>query len=155
MPAFRICSTWNILKPKKMNKNFFFENIKEFSFDENVFTKIEALIFNENKKEGELSFVFCSDAYLLKMNIDYLKHDFYTDVITFDYTEGDIISGDVFISIERIKENAEKYNVSFENELQRVMIHGVLHLVGYKDKTEEELKQMREKESQYLNILKN
>ena len=135
-----------------MNKNFFFENIKEFSFDENVFTKIEALIFNENKKEGELSFVFCSDAYLLKMNIDYLKHDFYTDVITFDYTEGDIISGDVFISIERIKENAEKYNVSFENELQRVMIHGVLHLVGYKDKTEEELKQMRKKENEYLNV---
>ena len=138
-----------------MNRNFFFENIKEFSFDENIFTKIGALIFNENKKEGELSFVFCSDEYLLKMNIDYLKHDFYTDVITFDYSEGDIISGDVFISIERIKENSEKYNVSFENELQRVMIHGVLHLVGYKDKTEEELKQMREKESQYLNILKN
>ena len=138
-----------------MNKNFFFEKIKEFSFDENIFTKIEALIFNENKKEGELSFVFCSDEYLLKMNIDYLKHDFYTDVITFDYSEGDIISGDVFISIDRIKENAEKYNVTFENELQRVMIHGVLHLVGYKDKTEEELKQMREKESQYLNILKN
>ncbi|RLD51549.1 MAG: rRNA maturation RNase YbeY [Bacteroidetes bacterium] len=138
-----------------MNKNFFFENIKEFSFDEKVFTKIEALIFNENKKEGELSFVFCSDEYLLKMNIDYLNHDFYTDVITFDYTEGDIISGDVFISIDRITENSQKYNVSFENELQRVMIHGVLHLVGYKDKTQEEQKQMREKETKYLNILKN
>ena len=137
-----------------MNKNFFFENIKEFSFDEKVFTKIEALIFNENKKEGELSFVFCSDEYLLKMNIDYLNHDFYTDVITFDYTEGDIISGDVFISIDRITENSQKYNVSFENELQRVMIHGVLHLVGYKDKTQEEQKQMREKETKYLNILK-
>ncbi len=135
-----------------MNKNFFFENIKEFSFDEKVFTKIEALIFNENKKEGELSFVFCSDEYLLKMNIDYLNHDFYTDVITFDYTEGDIISGDVFISIDRITENSQKYNVSFENELQRVMIHGVLHLVGYKDKTQEEQKQMREKETKYLNI---
>ncbi len=139
-------------KPEKMNKNYFFENIKEFSFSENIFAKIEALIFNENKKDGELSFIFCSDEYLLKMNNDYLKHNFYTDVITFDYTEGDIISGDIFISIDRVKENAEKYNVSFENELQRVMIHGVLHLVGYNDKTEEEQKQMREKESQYLNI---
>jgi len=137
-----------------MNKNFFFENIKEFSFDEKVFTKIEALIFNENKKEGELSFVFCSDEYLLKMNIDYLNHNFYTDVITFDYTEGDVISGDVFISIERIKDNAKIFKTSFENELQRVMIHGVLHLIGYKDKTEDEKKEMRQKENKYLNVTK-
>ena len=137
-----------------MNKNFFFENVKEFSFDKNVFTKIDTLIFNENKKEGELSFVFCSDEYLLKMNIDYLNHNFYTDVITFDYTEGDVISGDVFISIERIKDNAKIFKTSFENELQRVMIHGVLHLIGYKDKTEDEKKEMRQKENKYLNVTK-
>jgi len=140
---------------KTMEKNFFFEGIKDFDFDKNIFKKIDNLILKENKTEGELSFIFCSDDYLLDMNKKYLNHNFYTDVITFDYCENDIVSGDVFISVDRIKENAQTYKTSFEKELQRVMIHGVLHLVGYKDKTEEEQKQMREKESQYLNILKN
>ena len=133
-------------------KNYFFEDTNSFSFDEKIFDKIEKLIFNENMKEGELSFIFCSDEYLLKMNNEYLQHDFYTDVITFDYTEQKIIAGDIFISVDRIKENALKYNITFENELQRVMIHGVLHLVGYNDKTEEEQKEMTKKENQYLNI---
>lgn len=133
-----------------MIQNYFFEETAEFPFDKKIFEKIENLIFNENKKEGELSFIFCSDEYLLKMNKEYLQHDFYTDVITFDYTETDIISGDVFISADRIKENAENYKTTFENELQRVMIHGVLHLVGYNDKTEEEQKEMTKKENQYL-----
>lgn len=140
------------IKTKNMKKNYFFEDTNSFSFDENIFYKIEELIFNENKKEGELSFIFCSDEYLLKMNNEYLRHDYYTDVITFDYTEKEIITGDIFISVDRIKENALKYNTTFENELQRVMIHGVLHLVGYNDKTEEEQKEMTKKENQYLNI---
>jgi len=135
-------------------KNYFFEDTNSFSFDEKIFDKIEKLIFNENMKEGELSFIFCSDEYLLKMNNEYLQHDFYTDVITFDYTEQKIIAGDIFISVDRIKENALKYNTTFENELQRVMIHGVLHLVGYNDKTEEEQKEMTKKENQYLNTNK-
>lgn len=135
---------------KNMKKNYFFENTETFSFDEKIFDKIENILFNENKKEGDLSFIFCSDNYLLKMNNEYLQHDYYTDIITFDYTETDIISGDIFISIDRIKENALKYNTTFENELQRVMIHGVLHLVGYNDKNEKEQKEMTEKENQYL-----
>ncbi|NOZ34409.1 MAG: rRNA maturation RNase YbeY [Chlorobi bacterium] len=133
-----------------MDKNYFFEDIKEFSFNENVFSKIEILISNENKTDGELSFIFCSDNYLLEMNKNYLKHDFYTDVITFDYCENDIVSGDIFISIDRIKENAKIYKTTFQNELHRIMIHGVLHLVGYNDKTDKEQKQMREKENFYL-----
>ncbi len=134
-----------------MEKNYFFEDINEFSFNEKIFNKIEFLISNENKIDGELSFIFCSDNYLLGINKNYLKHDFYTDVITFDYCENDIISGDIFISIERIKENAKTFNTTFENELYRVMIHGILHLVGYNDKTDKEQKQMREKENFYLN----
>ncbi len=133
-----------------MEKNYFFEDTKEFSFDENVFTKIEILISDENKSDGELSFIFCSDNYLLEMNKNYLNHDYYTDVITFDYCENDIVSGDIFISIDRIKENAKIYKTTFQNELHRIMIHGVLHLVGYSDKTDKEQKQMREKENFYL-----
>ncbi len=136
---------------KTMEKNWFFEDINEFDFDNKIFNKIENLISNENKTDGELSFIFCSDDYLLDMNKKYLNHDFYTDVITFDYCENDIVSGDVFISVDRIKENAQTYKSSFEKELQRVMIHGVLHLVGYKDKTDTEQKQMRERENFYLN----
>ncbi len=134
-----------------MAKNYFFENIKSFSFDKKIFDKINRMIFEEKKEEGELSFVFCSDDYLLKMNKDYLQHDYFTDVITFDYTENNIISGDIFISIDRIKENAKSFNVTFEEELQRVMIHGILHLIGYNDKTEEEQSEMTEKENKYLN----
>ncbi len=134
-----------------MEKNYFFEDTNEFSFNKNIFGKIEILISNENKIAGELSFIFCSDNFLLGMNKTYLKHDFYTDVITFDYCENDIISGDIFISIDRIKENAKTFKTTFENELYRVMIHGILHLVGYNDKTDKEQKQMREKENFYLN----
>ncbi len=134
-----------------MNDNYFFENIEEFSFDKKIFDKTEILILKEQKIKGDITFVFCSDDYLLKLNKDYLQHDYFTDIITFDYCEKNIISGDIFISIDRIKENARQYNVTFENELQRVMIHGVLHLVGYKDKSEEEKKIMREKENFYLN----
>ncbi len=137
-----------------MERNYFFETIDSFPLNEEIFVKIENLILNEHKTDGELSFIFCSDDYLLAMNKDYLNHDFYTDVITFDYCENDIISGDVFISVDRVRENAKTFNTSFENELQRVMIHGVLHLVGYKDKTKEEKTKMQEKETQYLNFLK-
>ncbi len=129
---------------------YFFEDTEEFSFHQEIFKKLDYLITSENKKKGDISFIFCSDEYLLKMNNEYLSHDYYTDVITFDYTEEDIISGDIFISTDRVKENASKYKIDFENELQRVMIHGVLHLTGYKDKTEAEKKQMTEKENQYL-----
>lgn len=112
-------------------------------------------IINENTKLGNINYIFCSDEQLLKINIEYLNHDFYTDIITFDYRENDIISGDIFISIDRIKENSNINKSNFEEELNRVLVHGILHIIGYKDKSIEDSKLMREKENYYLNIYKN
>ena len=109
-------------------------------------------ILNENLKEGEVNYIFCDDNYLSDLNIKYLKHNTLTDIISFDYTIGKIISGDIFISIERVKENAELFNTKYVDELHRVMIHGVLHYCGYKDKTDEEKTQMRAKEDYYLSL---
>lgn len=103
----------------------------------------------EAKPVYELNYIFCSDEYLREVNIEYLKHDYYTDIITFPYTQG-AIHGDLFISSERVNDNARKHNVSFLHELCRVMAHGVLHLAGYGDKTPEEERAMREKENFYL-----
>ncbi len=101
------------------------------------------MIREYNKLPGHLSFVFCSDEYLLKINQDFLQHDYYTDIITFDYSEGNKISGDLMISIDRIQDNAKQLNLKFDDELSRVMIHGVLHLLGFGDKTAKEEKEMR------------
>ena len=109
-------------------------------------------IINESKRAGELGFIFCTDEYLLEKNIQFLDHDAYTDIITFDYSEGDIISGDIFVSVERVTENANAFGVDFEDELDRVLIHGVLHLAGYQDKSKEEANTMREKEDFYLSL---
>ena len=109
-------------------------------------------IINESKRVGELGFIFCTDEYLLEKNIQFLDHDTYTDIITFDYCEGDIISGDIFVSVERVTENANAFGVDFEDELDRVLIHGVLHLAGYQDKSKEEVNTMREKEDFYLSL---
>ena len=114
---------------------------------------INLTIQQEEKSATEITYVFCSDEYLYQMNLDYLNHDTYTDIITFDYTENSIVSGDIFISIDRVKENAIKFNTTFLNELSRVIIHGVLHLVGYKDKTTEQKQVMRSKEDFYLTLL--
>jgi probable rRNA maturation factor len=109
------------------------------------------------KKEGkvlvELSIIFCSDDYLLEVNKEYLSHDYYTDIITFDYCEGDRVSGDLFVSIDRVRDNANAYNVEFKHELFRVVVHGLLHLLGYKDKSEEEKFKMRELEDGYLALV--
>lgn len=104
----------------------------------------------EKKNFGTLNYIFCNDAHLLQINREYLKHDTYTDIITFDYSEKKIISGDIFISIERVTENAEKFKQPFEIELQRVMVHGILHLIGYNDKSSQEKETMRAKEDFYL-----
>ncbi|COW47495.1 Probable rRNA maturation factor [Mycobacterium tuberculosis] len=105
------------------------------------------------KRVGELSFVFCSDAYLLEINKQYLNHDTLTDILTFDSSEDeDVIAGDIFISVERIRENASKFSVSEKDELNRVIIHGVLHLCGYYDKKKEDKALMTEKEDYYLSI---
>ena len=114
---------------------------------------IKDSIKNENKIVGEISYIFCSDEYLHKMNLEYLNHDTFTDIITFDYTEKNNVSGDIFISIDRVKENAVKFKTIFENELSRVIIHGVLHLIGYKDKSIQDKEQMRSKEDFYLTLL--
>jgi rRNA maturation RNase YbeY len=109
------------------------------------------LVSEEVKILGDISIIFVSDEYLLEMNQSYLNHDYYTDIITFDYCKGNVISGDLFISVDRVRENADTFNVAFLFELHRVMIHGVLHLCGYKDKSIEEEKQMRILENKYLN----
>lgn len=105
---------------------------------------------SEDRRLGDISIIFCSDQYILDVNRKYLNHDYYTDIITFDYCEGDLLSGDLFISIDSVRENAAFYGTAFENELNRVIVHGVLHLIGYDDHTEEEIAQMRSKEDFYL-----
>lgn len=106
----------------------------------------------EGKELGDVNLIFCSDEHLLEMNREHLQHDYYTDIITFDYCEDDLVTGDLFISKDRVEENAETNNVDFIDELKRVCIHGVLHLIGYGDKSESEEKQMREKEDWALSL---
>ena len=121
--------------------------------DESHFTDwITRIIDNFKKEVGDLCFVFCDDGYLHKINLEYLKHDTYTDIITFDYVNGNNISGDIFISIERVKENAVIHQVDFTNELLRVMAHGVLHLLGFKDKTDEDASRMRAEENKSIKM---
>ena len=115
---------------------------------------IKTVVKNKGKKLGDVSYILCDDDYLLEVNRQYLKHDYYTDIITFDYTENDRIGGDLFISIDRVKDNATALQVPEHEELMRVMIHGVLHLLGLKDKSEEEVKQMRKAEEECLELLK-
>lgn len=113
---------------------------------------IEAIIESEDYTEGEVNYIFCDDEYLHKINVEYLDHDTLTDIISFDYTIGNLISGDIFISIERVKENAKEYEVSFEKELLRVMSHGILHYCGYKDKSDEDSILMRQKENEKMEM---
>ena len=111
---------------------------------------VKSILETEGKMAGDITYVFCSDELMLGMNEKYLKHDTLTDIITFDYSERGKLSGDIFISIERVKENAESFHTTFNQELGRVMAHGVLHLSGYKDKNSEDKKMMRIKEDFYL-----
>lgn len=116
---------------------------------------VRSILDEEGKSFGDISYVFCSDEYLLSMNNKYLKHDTLTDIITFDYSENEKLSGDIFISIERVIENSKSFEVSIHEELGRVMAHGVLHLSGYKDKKQEDKKLMRSKEDYYLRLFPN
>ena len=113
---------------------------------------LKKVIATENKQLGKIIFVFCNDYYLLKKNIQFLKHDTLTDVITFEYSMDGQISGDILISVDRVKENSKKFDVTFLNELDRVMVHGLLHLLGYNDKSKQDAKLMRSKEDFYLSI---
>ena len=107
-----------------------------------------------SRKLGALNFIFCDDEYILSVNRQYLQHDYYTDVITFDYCEGDVLSGDVFISLDTVKSNSEEYQSGYENEFHRVICHSVLHLIGFKDKTDADSVMMRENEDICLELLK-
>jgi probable rRNA maturation factor len=129
----------------------FFEDIQPFSINKNhISNHINRLINNELKDCGDISIVFCSDKYLLDMNKQYLNHYYYTDIITFDYVQDDVISGDLFISSERLWDNAETFDNEIIKEVYRVVFHGVLHLLGYKDKTDAEKNLMTYKENYYL-----
>lgn len=114
---------------------------------------IASVIDSEGFKEGEINYIFCDDDYLLKLNVEFLQHDTLTDIISFDYTLGKLINGDIYISVERVKENATDYNVEFSSELSRVMVHGVLHYCGYKDKSDKDEALMRSKENYYMTKL--
>ncbi|WP_159018790.1 rRNA maturation RNase YbeY [Algibacter sp. L3A6] len=134
--------------------NFNYEidfNLKE---EEIVSKWIIDAISNEGFKLEEINYVFCDDEYLHKLNVEFLDHDTLTDVISFDYSVGKIVQGDIFISVERVIDNAKDFQVEFDSELKRVMVHGVLHYCGYKDKTESDASLMREKEEYYLNRIK-
>ena len=108
---------------------------------------------SEIRKIGDINIIFCSDNYILDVNMKYLQHDYFTDIITFDYCEGNRLFGDLFISIDSVRENALYYGTDFKDELNRVMVHGVLHLIGYDDHSEEDIKTMRAKENYYLSVL--
>ncbi|MFV5697006.1 rRNA maturation RNase YbeY [Flavobacterium sp. ZT3R17] len=130
--------------------NFNYETDFTLENEEAVTAWLTNVITSENKKEGEINYIFCDDEYLHKINLEYLNHDTLTDIISFDYTMGNELSGDVFVSIERVKDNAVDFNVPFEDELRRVLVHGVLHYCGYKDKGEADELLMRSKEDEKL-----
>jgi rRNA maturation RNase YbeY len=126
----------------------------DFSLDnETDFSNwLSEVISSELKTEGEINYIFCDDDYLLEINQQYLDHDTLTDIISFDYSVGNELHGDIFISVERVRDNATDFNVSFEEELKRVMVHGVLHYCGYKDKSESDERLMREKEEEKMKM---
>jgi probable rRNA maturation factor len=121
--------------------------------DEQLFSDwLSKVISSENKREGEINYIFCDDSYLIEINQQYLAHDTLTDIISFDYCIGNELHGDVFISVERVIENAQDFKVTFEEELRRVMVHGILHYCGYKDKNKEDEKLMRQKEEEKMKM---
>jgi|TARA_R110002012_G_scaffold28901_1_gene90054 rRNA maturation RNase YbeY len=130
--------------------NFYSENDFEFQEEKSFDTWIRKVISSEEKQLGEINYIFCDDHYLYKINLKFLDHDTYTDIISFDNSEGEELNGDIFISTDRVTENAKEYNVDFSEELKRVMIHGILHLCGYGDKTESEAALMRQKEDEKI-----
>ncbi|MGN0195779.1 MAG: rRNA maturation RNase YbeY [Candidatus Cryptobacteroides sp.] len=136
-----------------MMVSYFFEET-DFKFKNRRLNNawLKTVAGSEVKKLGDINIIFCSDNYILDVNQRYLQHDYFTDIITFDYCEGDVLSGDMFISVDSVRENSLFYGTEFENELNRVIVHGLLHLIGYDDHTDDDIKTMREKENYYLEI---
>lgn len=132
--------------------NFNYESDFELNNETAITDWISSVILSENKSEGEINYIFCNDDYLLEINRQYLNHDTLTDVISFDYSLGNELSGDIFMSTERVEDNAKDFKVSFSNELNRVMIHGILHFCGFKDKSDDDEKLMRSKEEEKLKM---
>lgn len=130
---------------------YFCEDIK-FNFKDKLSNNrwLKLVAGSEIKKLGDINVIFCSDNYILDVNMKYLQHDYFTDIITFDYCQGDVLSGDLFISVDSVRENAVEYGAEFDEEIHRVIVHGLLHLIGYDDHTPDEQKTMREKENYYL-----
>jgi len=132
--------------------SFNYENEFELPNEDQIATWISHVILSENKKVGEINYIFCDDEYLLNLNEQYLDHDTLTDIISFDYSIGNEIHGDIFISTERVLENSADFKVTFEEELQRVLVHGVLHYCGYKDKSDSDELIMRNKEDEKIKM---
>lgn len=132
----------------------FYEETSDLELDTHFFTEwLTKICASKNFSMGDVSLIFCSDEYMLQLNRSALNHDFYTDIITFDYTTQGLVAGDLFISVDRVRENAEEFKVDFLNELYRVVAHGVLHLLGYKDKSRDEEVEMRKQEELALNLI--
>ena len=135
--------------------SYLFEDTR-FKFNIRRFTNrwLKAVAEAENHCIGEINIIFCSNPYILYVNIKSLDHHYYTDIITFDYCEGNILSGDLFISVDTVKDNADFYKTDFDTELNRVIVHGILHLIGYDDHCDEDIAEMRAKENYYLDLRK-
>ena len=133
--------------------SYFFEDT-DFLFKKKTINNkwLKLVAESEIRRVGQINIIFCSDNYILDINQQYLQHDYFTDIITFDYCEGDVLSGDLFISVDTVRENAIEYGTEFEDELNRVIVHGVLHLIGYDDHCDEDITQMRKKEDYYLSL---
>lgn len=134
---------------------YFFEDIK-FEYKGRQFNNrwLKMVAESEICRLGDINIIFCSDPYILNINLQYLSHDYFTDIITFDYSQKPVISGDLFISVDSVRENAAFYGTEFQEELHRVIVHGILHLIGYDDHTEPDITQMRSKENYYLQMRK-
>lgn len=132
--------------------NFNYETDFQLDNETAIASWLNVVILSENKKEGEINYVFCDDVYLHQINMEYLNHDTLTDIISFDYSIGNELHGDIFVSVERVLDNAQDFNVSFEDELKRVLVHGILHYCGYKDKSSSEEIQMRHKEEEKMKL---
>ena len=125
----------------------------KFPFKKNAVKQwVKLLLEKEGKQAGDINYIFCDDTYLHNINVTYLQHDTLTDIITFDYNEGEVVHSDIYISVERVRENAGIFGVNFEDELLRVLAHGLLHLCGYKDKTEADSAMMRTKEEEAMKL---
>ena len=132
---------------------FFEETPLKFPFKKNAVKHwVKLLLEKEGKQAGDINYIFCDDTYLHNINVTYLQHDTLTDIITFDYNEGEVVHSDIYISVERVRENAGIFGVNFEDELLRVLAHGLLHLCGYKDKTEADSAMMRTKEEEAMKL---